>query len=360
MILFDPSDRDYPFALNILEAKDKDEQERITDETVMALERYFPSSWGPRLERVLRHTIGTVLDAIPGATLADVELMLVDDDFRATVLPKTTNPRYVHFWTHQFGKTVPKNAVDPVLNKLSPFLMSETVRNIVCQRRAAVDFDDILNRGKILLANLSTGLLTEKIAGTFGSFLVTKIVNAAFRRAGLREDKRRPWYLYVDEFQAFMNVSVGFDRILAEARKYKLILAGLANQYVGQLSVPVRHAIFGNVGTFVAFRLGVDDAEILAKELGVFTAGELLSLERGQAIVRAGGSRATFNIATQPEPPAPAHDPSPAIVARTRENFARPRAEVEKELAGLAQALEQTLPGNGLGPSDPQDDDLVK
>src|SRR5436190_722278 len=180
---------------------------------------------------------------------------------RGTVVANARTSRFTEFWKRQF-KFFPKNSVDPVLNKLSVFLTSRTVRNIICQRNSAIDFDRLLNDGKILLANLSTGLLSEKIAGMFGSFLVTKIVNAAFRRARMPEDMRRPFYLYVDEFQAFMNVSVGFDRILNEARKYRLILAGLANQYVGQLSTEVRQAIVGNVGTMVVFRLGVDDANM--------------------------------------------------------------------------------------------------
>ena len=243
----------------------------------------------------MQYTLRTVLHAIPGATLADVELMLTDPAYREGVLSKTTDPRMLQFWTNQF-KFFPKNATDPVLNKLSVFLLDRHVRNIICQRHAAVNFDKLLNDGKILLANLSTGLLTEKVAGTLGSFLVTKIVNAAFRRAALPESKRRPWFLYVDEFQSFMNLSVGFERILAEARKYRLVLAGLANQYVGQLSPAVRQAIFGNVGSLVVFRLGVDDAQTAAKELGVFTADDILNLEVGQAIARVGTSQTAFNL----------------------------------------------------------------
>ena len=266
VVLFDAADTAYPCAVNVLEAHDEAERERIVAETIMALERYFPASWGPRLERILQYTLRTVLHAIPGATLADVEQMLTDADYREGVLEKTTDPRLLQFWQTQFS-FFPKNATDPVLNKLSVFLLDRNVRNIVCQRRAAINFDRLLNEGKILLANLSTGLLTEKVAGTLGSFLVTKIVNAAFRRASLPENQRRPWFLYIDEFQSFMNLSVGFERILAEARKYRLVLAGLANQYVGQLSPAVRQAIFGNVGSFIVFRLGVEDAQAAAKEL---------------------------------------------------------------------------------------------
>jgi len=331
VILFDPADAEHPFALNILEAKDSRERERIVAETLMALERYFPASWGPRLERILTFTLYTVLEALPGATRADVERMLIDHNFREQVIQKTTNPRYVAFWDNEFS-FMPKNAVDPVLNKISVFLINPTVRNIICQRNSAVDFDELLNQGKILLANLSTGLLTERLAGMFGTFLTTKIINAAFRRAGIPRERRRPFYLYVDEFQAFMNVSVGFDRILAEARKYKLVLAGLANQYVGQLTPAVRQAIFGNVGTLVTFRLGVDDAHLLAKEMGVFTAPEILNLDVGEAIVRPNLSDSTFNLATYPPPPRPSNDQTPTIVANTRARFAQPRAAVEAAL----------------------------
>jgi hypothetical protein len=370
VILFDPSDEEFPFALNILEAKDESERERIVNETVMSLERYCPASWGPRLERILTYTIYTALEAITGATLGDIERMLTDPIFRDEVVGRATSPRLLQFWQNEFSY-FPKNAVDPVLNKLSVFLMSRTVRNIICQRNSAINFDEVINGGKILLANLSTGLLTEKIAGTFGSFLVTKIVNAAFRRARLPEHQRRPWYLYVDEFQAFMNLSVGFDRILAEARKYNLVLAGLANQYVGQLSPAVRQAIFGNVGVMVVFRLGVDDASIAAKEMGVFTAEEILNLELGEAIARAGGSATAFNIRTHPPCAPPSENWSACILARNREQFAQPRSVVEMQ---FATSPSQNAPSVGTHSKsggkrrrsprsdeimDPADDDLV-
>jgi hypothetical protein len=154
---------------------------------------------------------------------------------------------------------------------------------------------------------------------------------------------------------------MGFDRILAEARKYKLILAGLANQYVGQLSQPVRQAVFGNVGSFVVFRLGIDDAQIVQKELGVFTAEEILNLELGQAIARAGGSSTAFNLQTYPEPPLPSADPTAKIVSRIRHQFARARAEVEKDLApaiGDSQRLQHSH-NQSEEPTDPSEDDLV-
>lgn len=359
VVLFDAADTEFPVALNILEARDEAERERIVAETIMALERYFPASWGPRLERILQYTIRTVLHAIPGATLADVEQMLTDTHFREATLEQTTDSRLLSFWTTQF-RFLPKNACDPVLNKLSVFLLDRHVRNIICQRRSAVNFDQLLNQGKILLANLSTGLLTEKVAGTLGSFLTTKIVNAAFRRAALPAGQRRPWHLYIDEFQNFVNLSVGFERILAEARKQALTLTA-ANQHVGQLNQAVRQAIFGNVGSLIVFRLGVEDAQTVAKELGVFTAQDLLNLEVGQAIARVGGSSAAFNLVTYKEPPAPFNNPSRQIVALARQRYAKPRLEVERELSQVAQAAERLRGTDHLAdaPSDPNEDDLV-
>jgi hypothetical protein len=361
VVLFNAADTEYPFALNILDAHDETERERIVAETIMALERYFPASWGPRLERILQYTLRTVLHAVSGATLADVEQMLTDSDYRQDVLQKTTDPQLLQFWNNQF-KFFPKNACDPVLNKLSPFLLERHVRNIICQRHAAINFDEVINSGKILLANLSTGLLTEKVAGTLGSFLVTKIVNAAFRRASLPDAKRRPWYLYVDEFQNFMNLSVGFERILAEARKYRLVLAGLANQYVGQLNPGVRQAIFGNVQSLIIFRLGVEDAQTVSKELGVFTANDILNLEVGQAIARIGTSQTTFNLQTFKEPPVPEENPIPKVVTLARQRYSRPRRQVEAELAPVAKAAEKLalIADSSEGPSDPSEDDLVR
>jgi hypothetical protein len=360
VVLFDAADKEYPFALNILEAHNEEERQRIVAETLMALERYFPASWGPRLEHILRYTLLTVLHAVSGATLADVELMLTDVEYRNAVLEKTTDLDLRRFWTHQF-KHYPGNASDPVLNKLSRFLLNHHVRNIVCQRRAAINFDWLLNDGKILLVNLSAGQLTEKVAGVLGSFLVTKIISAAFRRGKLPESERRPWYLFVDEFQNFMDLSIGFEQILAEARKYRLVLAGLANQYVGQLSQGVRQAIFGNVGSFIVFRLGVEDAQAAAKELDVFTATDILNLEVGQAIARVGGSSMSFNLRTFREPPAPTQDPTQSVIALARQRYARPRNEVEAELREVMRTAErqEAVGDMEAEQTDPSEDDLV-
>ena len=333
VVLFDPTDREHPMALNILAAADAEERERIVDETIMSLQRYFPASWGPRLERILNFAIKAVLDVDHEATIADVERILIDDEFRLLVAKRCRDPRYRRFWLDEYTK-LGKNASDPVLNKLSVFLEKRVVRNIVCQRRCAVDFDKVLNGKKILLCNLSTGMLNESVANILGSFIVTKIVNAAFRRASLPKERRNPWYLYIDEFQNLMGASVGFERILAEARKYNLCLAGLANQYVGQLSPSVRQAIFGNIGAMIVFRLGIDDANTAAKEMGVFEANEIMNLELGEAVARAGGSKTAYNLRTYPEPPLQIRDCTADIRQRMHDEYATPREAVERELEG--------------------------
>src|SRR5262249_16699132 len=157
-----------------------------------------------------------------------------------------------------------------------------------------------------------------------------------------------------------MNLSVGFERILAEARKQALTLTA-ANQHVGQLSQAVRQAIFGNVGSLIVFRLGIDDAQTLAKELGVFTAQDILNLEVGQAIARVGGSAAAFNLQTYKEPASPFDNPSRRIIAQARERYAKPRVEVERDLATVAKAAEQLPEATQWTdePSDPNEDDLV-
>lgn len=359
VVLFDPADREYPFALNVLEADNRDEHERIVAETVIALKRQFQDSWGQRLERILTFSLYTLLDALPGATMAEVERILTDEGFREYVLSKAKTQRFVRYWQNEFPK-LRGDAIDPVLNKLSEFLLNRTVRNIICQRKSSVRFDDVLDDGKIFLANLSTGALNERNSATFGSIIVTRIMNAAFRRARIPEDQRRPFFLYIDEFQAFMNTSIGFDRILAEARKYKLVLAGIANQYVGQIAQEVRQAIFGNIGSMVVFRLGVADARLIQNEMGNFTAEEILSLERGEAIGRAGSSSNAFNLKTYPPPPEQEPDPTEEIVQLSRANYCRHRDVVEKELEADVHSEENSDEPGFDGIADPNEDDFVR
>lgn len=331
VVYFNPSDKDFPVGFNLLQASGETERERLVAETVATLRRFYPEAWGVRLEHILRYAVATVARQ-PGATLRDVRRLLTGEVYRTDAVSRLRDGELTGFWEGEF-LGLRGAATEPVLNKLSPFLLDHSVRNIVCQRRSTIDIDAIVNGRKILLANLSIGRLAADAAGIFGTFLITKIFSAALRRVELAREERGLWFLYVDEFQNFMDVGTakGFEDILSQARKYGVVLT-LANQYVAQLTSGVRSAIFGNIGTLVMFRVGVDDARLFADEFHGFTSKELLSLKRGQALARVDTSASAFNLATFPEPARPPDDHTAAIIARCRERYARPREDVEAEL----------------------------
>nr|MDQ3330347.1 type IV secretion system DNA-binding domain-containing protein [Planctomycetota bacterium] len=307
VIYFNPADAAFPPALNVLEARGRAERERVVTETVATVHHFWPEAWGPRLQHVLTYTLSTAV-LIQGGTLRDVRRLLTDANYRRVVVAKLTDPDLLEFWSREFPE-LPKGSLDPILNKLSPFLLNSNVRNIVCQKESLFDFDAILAGRKVFLANLSFGLLTEPIAGTLGTFLMGKLLMATFRRAGIPRPARTPFHLYLDEFQNFLSLGRGFDQILSEARKFGLVLH-LAHQYTAQLSPSVKQSIFGNAGTLIAFRLGIDDARLLAHDLRAFSAEELTALGVGQAIARVGDSSNVFNLAARPPPPEPSDDPT--------------------------------------------------
>lgn len=314
------------------------ERNRLVSEIPETLQRFSTSPWGSRFSYIFKCVVATLLH-FKNATLWDVRRLLLDETFRNACVRKLKDPNLLTFWREEFVK-LPKGSIDPILNRLAPFLITDNVRNILCQRQSNLDFDHIINHRKIFLANLSTGLLSRELSGVLGTFIVSKLISAAFRRAKIPREQRHPFYLYVNEFQNFMGeqLSVGFEDILAEARKYGLVLAGLANQYVDQLTPPVRAAIFGNVATLITFRLGVKDARLVADEFGAFSAEEIMSLEMGEAICRIGGTQTAFNLTTPP-PPA-VHDPdfTNIIRARARKYYAMPRDEVAAQFRSLSPA----------------------
>src|SRR5476649_1002888 len=239
-------------------------KDHISSELVGVLRRMF-ESWGPRLEYILRYTILGLLD-YPGATMLDITRMLNEKDFRKKVIREIKDPVVKSFWVTEFASWNEKfasEAVAPVLNKVGAFVANPLVRNIVGQKKSAFNIRQIMDEGKILLVNLSRGQVGEDNAAILGALMVTKIQLAAMSRADIPNvADRRPFYLYVDEFQNFATDS--FAVILSEARKYGLNLT-VANQYVSQMPESVRDAVFGNVGTMVSFRIGPGDSTVLGK-----------------------------------------------------------------------------------------------
>lgn len=265
VILFDLSDTEYPIWFNLLQADNEDEKNRIASWVVSTFQKLFDNSRWPRLEYILRNVVLSVID-YPNATLMHILRVLTDKEFREEVISHVHDAVLLKFWNSEFNKWQDRQreeAIAPITNKVWQFLSSRLVRNVFWQPRSKLSMRKAMDEGKIILVNLSKWKIGEDNANMIGSLLVTKIQIDAMSRADIAASKRRPFYLYIDEFQNFATKS--FATILSEARKYKLSLI-LANQYTSQLDEDIKNAIFGNVWSIVSFTLGYDDAAIMTSQ----------------------------------------------------------------------------------------------
>ncbi len=340
VIYFNPADTAYPLGFNPLEVTNPEQKSNISSEVIGVLKRMFGESWGPRLEYILRYTILALLDR-PSTTMLDITRMLTDKKFRKETLEYCKDTVVLQFWNVEFASWNDKfqaEAIAPVLNKVGAFTANPTIRNIIGQPKSTFNIREIMDDGKILLVNLSKGLIGEDNASILGSFLVTKIQLAAMSRSDIPNiEDRRPFYLYVDEFQNFATDS--FATILSEARKYALNLT-VANQYIGQMSETVRDAVFGNVGTMISFRVSADDAPILSKQFEPqFEAGDLLQMHNRHFVMNMviNGEKAPAFSATTLTLPAEQIDNSGRITENTRRIYSRSRADVEAEINATVQ-----------------------
>jgi len=284
VIYFNPADTEFPMAFNPMEVNDPKLKTHTCSELIGVLKRMF-ESWGPRLEYILRYSLLALLD-YPDATMLDVTRILTDKRFRQEVLKYVQDPVVRNFWTVEFASWNDKfaaEAVAPVLNKVGAFTANPLVRNIIGQPKSSFNIRQIMDEHKILIVNLSRGLVGEDNASLLGALLVTKIQLAAMSRADVSAGQREPFYLYVDEFQNFATDS--FATILSEARKYGLNLT-VANQYIAQMPVEVKDAVFGNVGSIIAFRTSADDARTMLKYVEPrFEEGDLIHMHNRHLIV---------------------------------------------------------------------------
>lgn len=334
VVYFNPADSEYPIGFNPLELSDSTSKGQVSSELVGVLKRMF-ESWGPRLEYILRYTILALLD-YPDSTLLDITRMLVDKSFRNDVIAHVDDPVVKNFWVNEFASWNDKfasEAVAPVLNKVGAFTANPLVRNIVGQSKSTFNIRRLMDEGKILIVNLSRGLVGEDNAAILGSLFVTKIQLAAMSRADIPNlEDRQPFYLYVDEFQNFATDS--FAVILSEARKYGLNLT-VANQYISQMSEPVRDAVFGNVGSMVSFRVSPDDSPFLVKYFEPqFEASDLSQFHNRHFVtsMSISGEKAAPFSATTLNIPAVLEDNSQAIIANSRKLYARDKHEVEAHI----------------------------
>jgi len=290
VILFDPSDTARPMGLNMLEA-DTEEQKHYVVSSIVGLmyKLYDPNKTGiigPRFEHAIRNAMLTVMSE-PGNTFIEVVRVLTDQNFVQELLPKVNDPIIRRYWTDQIAQTSDfhkSEVLDYIVSKFGRFVTNKTMRNIIGQSKSAFDFRKVMDEGKILLVSLSKGKLGEENSAFLGLILVPKILVAAMSRQNIPEEQRRDFFLYVDEFQNFATPD--FAQILSEARKYRLDLI-VANQFIGQMDEEVKNAIFGNVGTLAAFRVGVTDANYLQHEFQpVFSEADLINVDRYNAYVK--------------------------------------------------------------------------
>lgn len=330
VVYFNPADVDFPIAFNPMEVLDPKLKTHTASELIGVLKRMF-ESWGPRLEYILRYCLLALLD-YPEATMLDITRMLTDKRFRAEVLKHVSDPVVRAFWQVEFtswNDRFAAEAVAPVLNKVGAFTANPLVRNIIGQPKSSFNIRQIMDERKILVVNLSRGLIGEDNASLLGSLLVTKIQLAAMSRADIPAEQRLPFYLYVDEFQNFATDS--FATILSEARKYGLSLT-VANQYIAQMSMAVKDAVFGNVGSMIAFRMSADDARVLARYFEPkFTEYDLVHMHNRHFVINMtieGEKVPAFSAITLNLPPTTA-DQTAMIVAHSRAQYASSREYVE-------------------------------
>ena len=334
LVYFNPGDLEFPIGLNVLANVPPDNRHLVASGIVGAFKGIWRDSWGPRLEYILYNAVSALLDC-RNATLLGVNRLLTDERYRAKVVRQIKDPFIRAFWAEEYegyDERFKREAIAPIQNKIGQFLLNPVVRNILGQVKTKVSIPFIMDNQRLFIANLSKGSLGHEKANLLGSLIVTQFQLAAMARANRPENERRDFYLFIDEFQNF-STDV-FASILAEARKYRSCLI-LSHQYIDQLPLPIRQAVFGNVGTLISFRVGYSDAEIMEKEFGkAFPASALADLGRYEAIVKLledGANPEPFRAKSLP-PLESRIGRKEKLIAQSRERFAMKRTIIEDKL----------------------------
>lgn len=290
VIYFDPSNVDRPMGLNLLEAESEDQKHFVTNSVINLMYKlydpYKTGIVGPRFEHAIRNAMLTVMSE-PGNTFLEVVRCLTDDNYVREMLPKIQDRVVKRYWTDQIAKTSDfhkSETLDYIVSKFGPFVYNKMIRNIIAQSKSSFDFRKAMDEKKILIINLAKGKIGEENSAFLGLILIPRLLMAAMSRQDLPEKERVDFYLYVDEFQNFATPD--FAQILSEARKYRLNL-NVANQFISQMEEEIKNAVFGNVGTIIAFRTGVNDANYLSREFQpTFSEQDLMNVERYHAYVK--------------------------------------------------------------------------
>lgn len=334
VVILDPADVDFPIAFNPLERVDETFKMQVTIGFLQIFKKLFGSNWSDRLEHVLRYTTLALLDS-PNTTVLSILKMLTDKNYRQKIVARIQDSVVKNFWVSEFAAWSEKfdaDAITPLLNKVGQFVATNMIRNMIGQPTTKFDIREIMDGKKILLVKVSKGLLGEENASLVGSMFITKLYQAAMSRADTPEEQRTDFYLYVDEFQNFATET--FAEILSEARKYRLNLT-IAHQYMGQLSDTVRRTVFGNVGSIVSFRVGAEDADILAAEYNpVFKERDIINLGVREFYTKMsvnGELREPFSGFTL-DVPKYDYDYTKQIIDWSRKTYCTPRDQVEEML----------------------------
>lgn len=269
VIFFDPSDQERPIGFNIMEVNNYEEMYQVASAVISLMYKlYDPNRTGmvgARFEHSVRNAMLTVA-CVPGSTFVEVNRALTDQKYVQEILPLVKDPIVKRYWTDQIAQTSDfhkSETLDYISSKFGRFVTNKMIRNIIGQAKSTLNMREAMDTGKIVFLKLAKGILGEEDSNFLGNIIIPKILAAALSRQELPKEQRRPFYLYVDEFQNFATPD--FAQMLSEVRKYGMGLI-LANQFVSQLDQQVRDAIFGNTGTQMTYRVGVQDAAILAKE----------------------------------------------------------------------------------------------
>jgi CxxC-x17-CxxC domain-containing protein len=349
VIYFNPADQDHPIAFNVIEQVALEHRHLVASGLMGVFKKIWPDVWSARMEYILHNSILALLE-YPGSTLLGINRLLADKDYRNKVIEKITDPTIKSFWTNEFAKYPDRfreEAVTPIQNKVGQFISAPLIRNIIGQTATAFNIREIMDKGKILIVNLSKGKIGEDASHLLGALIVTKLQLAAMGRVDIPEEERKDFYLYVDEFQNFATEA--FANVLSEARKYHLCLT-LAHQYITQMeemtdkgkSTKMRDAIFGNVGTIITFRIGAADAEFLEKEfLPEFNADDLVNLAKWNVYLKLmidGVASRAFSASTLAPFPKPTKSHKEKIIRVSREQYGTQRKVIEEKIARWSEA----------------------
>jgi hypothetical protein len=335
-IYFNPADTEYAIGFNPLYNPNNVPKHLVASGIVQVFKKIWIDSWGPRLEYILRNAILALLEQ-PGNTLLAVPRLLIDDRFRNKIIRQVKDPIVRNFWAieyEQYPKVFKTETISPIQNKVGQFLSTSMMRNILGQTKTKFDLLDVMDSGKILLLNLSKGKIGEDNSSLLGSLMLSQLYLAAQRRTSIPEDNRKDFYLYIDELQSF--VTDEFPSILAESRKYRLNIAGMANQFISQLPENLASAILGNVGTLISFCLGSEDAELIAKELfPIFSAEHLQNLPAYNSYLKLSIGSSTsepFSAMTLPTQEHQKRSNVDKVVAQTRQRYSLARELIEMNI----------------------------